>query len=248
MLSKLREEINRIDRELIALYEERMAVAAKVADAKKGNSPILNEEREQEVIADRSAACKAPYTGELFEKIMELSRRSQLCRNLDKHIILIGMMGSGKTQKGRRIAKKLSLPFYDTDAEIEKKAGMSIPRFFETYDETAFRETEREVFREVLEQPCAVIATGGGIVTQPETMELIGDRGIVVFLNRSVEDILSTLDYASRPLAQNPEQFKALYETRLPLYRSRAQIEVDGAATAELGADAIIKALETMPL
>src|SRR5699024_3488565 len=104
------------------------------------------------------------------------------------HIVLVGLMGAGKSCIGRRLAARLNRYFVDADHEIEKAAGCSIPEIFERHGEAAFRDGERRVISRLLgaEQP-HVIATGGGAYMDPTTREVISDRGIAIWLRADLE-------------------------------------------------------------
>lgn len=106
--------------------------------------------------------------------------------NLKKSIILIGMMGCGKSSVAKELSKRLQCDAVDTDREIEKRAGISIPDIFEFAGEEGFRRRETETLRDVLKREGVVIATGGGIVTRPENRELIQASGChVIYLKVS---------------------------------------------------------------
>ena len=106
-----------------------------------------------------------------------------------KPVVLVGMMGAGKTTVGRRLAPRLGLPFFDSDTEIERASGMSVSELFETHGEESFREGEARVIRRLLDGPPHVLATGGGAVTHAETRELIKDRAISVWLRADSETL-----------------------------------------------------------
>ena len=87
----------------------------------------------------------------------------------DRTIVMVGLMGAGKTSIGRRLAQRLGLPFVDADQEIESAAGCTIEEIFERYGEAAFRDGERKIIQRLLERPAHVLATGGGAFMDPET-------------------------------------------------------------------------------
>lgn len=134
-----------------------------------------------------------------------------------ENILLIGMPGCGKTTLGTRLAKDLGRTFVDTDAEIEKMAGMPIPEIFATKGEVAFRALETEVLSHFSKQSALVIATGGGVVTQPRNLPLLKQNSCVLFLDTPPE----ALPTAGRPLSQARTP-AVLYAERLPLYRAAA--------------------------
>ena len=138
-------------------------------------------------------------------------------------MILVGPMGSGKTTLGKRAAKRLGLPFLDTDKEFVRQHG-EISRFFSESGEEEFRKLETKVFREVLEggEDKRIIATGGGIVLRPENRDLMKGQ-LVVFLDTQADRISGRLNLAKRPLLKDdPEAWERIYLQRLPLYREVA--------------------------
>jgi shikimate kinase/3-dehydroquinate synthase len=99
-----------------------------------------------------------------------------------RSLVLVGLMGAGKTSIGRRLAARLGLPFKDADAEIEQAAGCSVQEIFARYGEMAFRDGERRVIRRLMSGPPTVIATGGGAWMDPQTREAVAEAGISVWL------------------------------------------------------------------
>jgi shikimate kinase len=147
------------------------------------------------------------------------------------NIFLIGPMGSGKTTIGRHLAKVLKLEFIDSDRAIEQRTGADIPWIFDIEGEEGFRKRERAVIEELTRQRGIVLATGGGAVIDPLNRADLAMHGVVVFLQASVEKILSrTTKSQSRPLLQteNPrERVEELLAARDALYREIADIIVD---------------------
>lgn len=147
-------------------------------------------------------------------------------------IYLIGFMGAGKTEVGRRLAERLGVPFVDLDSEIELQTEMKVRQIFESRGEPAFRSLEQEVLRRVSagpEVPGAVIATGGGTFAHEANARLIRAHGLSVFLNPSFGTIVQRiggLGKADRPLFKDETQAMALYRERLPAYR-RADLTID---------------------
>lgn len=128
-----------------------------------------------------------------------------------ENIILTGFMGTGKTTVGTLLAKNLGYGFVDTDQLIEEKCGMSVPAFFKRKGETAFREMERGVAKELGEQSSLVISTGGGFMLDPVNAEIVGKTGKVFCLVATPEEILNRISEdsgADRPLLQgkNPRE------------------------------------------
>jgi shikimate kinase len=147
-------------------------------------------------------------------------------------LILIGMMGAGKTTVGKELARRRKLRFADCDQEIVARTGVSIPTIFEIEGEAGFRKRETQMMDELTQVPDIVIATGGGVVMAPVNRELMHARGIVIYLNVAPQILFErTRHDRNRPLLQveNPRQrIEELHRQRDPLYREVAHIIVDG--------------------
>jgi shikimate kinase len=137
-------------------------------------------------------------------------------------IVLVGMMGAGKTAIGRRLAKRLDLTFTDADDEIEIAAGCSIPDIFKQHGETAFRDGERRVIERLLKQSTHVLATGGGAFMDPKTRALIKQGGVSVWLRADIEVLWRRVSRRGhRPMLKtdNPRAtLSALIDERYPVY------------------------------
>lgn len=145
-------------------------------------------------------------------------------------IVLVGLMGAGKTSVGRRLAEKLDIPFVDADHEIETAAGKSIAEIFNDHGEEYFREGERRVIARLLENGTQVLATGGGAFMNTETRERIKQHGISVWLKADLELLLKRVSKRNdRPLLRNDDPgavMKKLIDTRYPVY-AEANITVE---------------------
>jgi shikimate kinase len=141
-----------------------------------------------------------------------------------RSIVLIGMMGAGKSTIGRRLAGRLRLPFLDADIEIEAAAGMSIPDIFETHGESHFRDGEARVIARLLDNGPAVIATGGGAFMREETRKRIADKAVSIWLKADADIIMKRVKRrADRPLLQTEDPaatVSRLLEAREPVYQN----------------------------
>jgi shikimate kinase len=149
-----------------------------------------------------------------------------------RNIYLVGLMGAGKTTVGRQLAKRLGRTFYDSDHEIVARTGVPIPMIFEIEGEDGFRRREAQAIAELSSEQNIVLATGGGVVLNPENRRCLHDTGWVVYLNvppallyeRTRHDRNRPLLQVADPLARLEE----LYATRDPLYRETAHFVVNG--------------------
>jgi shikimate kinase len=141
-----------------------------------------------------------------------------------RSIVLIGMMGAGKSTIGRRLAARLRLPFLDADTEIEAAAGMSIPDIFEIHGEPHFRDGEARVIARLLDSGPVVIATGGGAFMREETRNRIRDKAVSIWLKADVDTIMKRVKRrADRPLLQTDDPaatVSRLLQAREPVYQN----------------------------
>lgn len=149
-----------------------------------------------------------------------------LARRIDRPIVLVGMMGVGKSTIGKKLAQMLHLPFTDADEAIEQAAQMKITEMFERYGEAHFRDGERRVIARLMEAGPAVIATGGGAFVQPETRALVLEKGVSVWLDCDVETLVERVTRKdTRPLLRggNPREIVSrLKAEREPAYAQAA--------------------------
>jgi len=167
-----------------------------------------------------------------------------------RSLYLVGMMGSGKTSTGRPLAERLGYGFVDADAVIEQAAGCSIPEIFERDGEAGFRSLESQVLSAISQRHSLVVATGGGVVTQPENWGLL-HSGIVIWLDVVPDQLLHRLnaDSTVRPLLQttDPEAaLNALLNNRRPLYSEADLTVVINDETPEAVADGILQLLPSL--
>lgn len=151
--------------------------------------------------------------------------------NERRNIILVGPMGSGKSAVGRQLARALRMPFVDSDSEIERRTGVDIPLIFEKEGEAGFRVRERDVIADLLRAEGIVLSTGGGAVLLEENRRLLGERGLVVYLETSVKQQAQRVRSGeNRPLlagtADPATKLDELMTKRAPLYSALATITV----------------------
>ncbi len=141
---------------------------------------------------------------------------------LERSIVLVGLMGSGKSAIGRRLAARIGMDFIDADSEIEKAAGLSINDIFEVHGEQAFRDGERRVIARILSQPAHILATGGGAFMDPETRKLVKQRGISIWMRAEFDVLLRRVSRCdNRPLLKGTDKeeiLRRLIEERYPVY------------------------------
>jgi shikimate kinase len=149
---------------------------------------------------------------------------------LDRHVVLVGLPGAGKTSVGRRLAKELDRPFADADEQLELTAGQTIPRIFRERGEEAFRQMETEVLSDLLGRPSPiVIASGGGTIIHERNRALMSRHAVVIWLRASAEFLVGRTDPTHRPLlAEDPLAAYSRLETeRTGLYAEVADAVVD---------------------
>ena len=151
------------------------------------------------------------------QKPAENGPESAVVRALgNRSIVLVGMMGAGKSSIGRRLAARLGIPFIDADAEIESAAGMTIREIFDKHGEPYFRAGEARVIARLLDNGPQVLATGGGALLDAWTRALIGEKGVSIWLKADIDVLLKrTKRRNDRPLA---DKIKDLLPIREPLY------------------------------
>lgn len=162
-----------------------------------------------------------------------------------KNIILCGMMGCGKTTCANLLGKKLGRQVVDTDDLVVEKAGMSISDLFAAQGETAMRDLETQVARELSNQQDLIIATGGGLPLREENRNLLRNTGTVVFLRRNPGEIYDTADMSGRPLGQQGrEAFLNRFTQREPIYQAFSHIIIDDFSSPDATVAEILTKLE----
>lgn len=179
----------------------------------------------------------APGTGRLAardnsERGLDKSFGQSVLARITRPIVLVGLMGAGKSCIGKRLATHLGLPFVDADREIEAAAGCSIPDIFTRHGEKAFRDGERRVIQRLLGNPVHILATGGGAFVDPTTRALVKERGLSIWIRADLDLLLKRVSRRNdRPLLQNVDpraKLAELIELRHPYY-AEADITVDSA-------------------
>ncbi len=164
-----------------------------------------------------------------------------------RSIVLIGMMGSGKSSVGRRLAVKIGIPFVDADAEIEKAAGMSISDIFAERGEAEFRSGEVRVIRRLLQSGPQVLSTGGGAFMDPDTRAAIAANGISIWLNAEFDVLMKRIRRRhDRPLLKTPDPaatVRKLMAERDPIYALADVIVESREEPHEKIVDDIVRAL-----
>ncbi len=167
---------------------------------------------------------------------------------LTRSLVLVGLMGAGKTSVGKRLAQLLGVDFTDSDAEIERAAGMTVPDIFARLGEPAFRDGERRVIARLLAERPGVLATGGGAFVEPSTRDEIAAHGTSVWLRAELSLLWDRVrDRPGRPLLQAPDPkavLSDLLDRRYPIY-ALADVVVDSrrGASHETMARAIVEAV-----
>jgi len=169
-----------------------------------------------------------------------------------RSIVLVGLMGAGKSKIGRRLAARLGLPFFDSDPEIEAAAGETIEEIFANRGERVFREGERRVIARLLAQPVHVLATGGGAFMDPATRALIARRAVSLWLRADLDVLVARVSRrTNRPLLKqgDPQAILAeLIERRYPVYAGADVIVDSGGGSPEVTVTRAIAKLAACPL
>ena len=149
-----------------------------------------------------------------------------------KNIVLVGLMGSGKTTIGRRLAHELNQDFFDTDHEVIGKTGVTIDHIFDIEGEDGFRERESKILENLCQMSNIILATGGGIVIKPKNREILKNSGLVIYLSSSVDQLLRrTAKSKTRPLLENSTDRRKtiadLVDARDLYYREVASLVIE---------------------
>jgi shikimate kinase len=168
--------------------------------------------------------------------------------SLPRTVALVGLMGAGKSAIGRRLARRLGLPFVDADDEIERAAGCSISEFFERFGEAEFRNGERRVISRLLEDPPHVLSTGGGAYIDDATRALMREKALTVWLRADLDVLFDRVKKRThRPLLRQGdprEVLRRLMEQRYPIYGEADIIVESTAQPADRTTDQVLEALQ----
>ncbi|MFB3080909.1 MAG: shikimate kinase [Nitrosomonadaceae bacterium] len=160
-----------------------------------------------------------------------MKKTNHATEEVGSNILLVGMMGAGKTTVGKSLASYLNKTFIDSDHEIQKRTGVRIPVIFEIEGEAGFRKREAEMLRELLKIDNIVLATGGGVILNMKNRELLRQNGTIVYLRATVNDLWHRTRYdKNRPMLQTLDlqaKLAELYDQRDPIYREIAHIVVE---------------------
>ena len=159
-----------------------------------------------------------------------------------KNIVLIGMPACGKSTIGYWLSKKIGYPLLDTDKYLEEKENRIISDIFSNEGEEYFRNLETKYLKELSEKEGLIISTGGGAVKKKENMDILKKNGIVIFLNREINDI-SKENHKHRPLLQDINNIQKLYDERIDLYKKYSDIIIKNNDDMSIIVDRIITAL-----
>lgn len=160
---------------------------------------------------------------------------------LERHVFLIGMPGSGKTSLGKKVAGNLHIPFIDMDARIQEVMGCPITEIFEKYGEETFRRAETNMLIHISREAPALVSTGGGSVMNPENVRIMKACGLIVLVDRPLEQILSDIKLDRRPKLADKglSEVKKVYKARIDTYRAAADLTLDNSEGFYPGVEAL---------
>jgi len=172
--------------------------------------------------------------------------------SLNKTVVMVGMMGAGKTAVGRALAVRLAVPFLDSDTEIEAAANMKIAEIFSRDGEAFFRQKESQVIQRLLEEKRGILSTGGGAFLLEENRRMISANGVSVWLKADLETLWKRVSHKdTRPLLRTADPratLAELYDARVPFYRKAdLTAESDPDASIEEMVDRVLAVLATRP-
>ena len=229
-INDYRDRIDAIDKQMLELMKKRIDVSHDIARFKRENSmPIVCEQREEEIIQNRLMNIKEERRlYELFLRhVMDISK---LAQKSDLNIYLIGMPYSGKTTMLDKLKNLINRRCVDTDKVIENASGESIRFIFNSYGEEEFRKAETSVLKQIAYEGKMIVATGGGVLTRQENIDIMKNSGYLVLCDRPLEMLKKSYindENDNRPLIKNEEDLEILYFDRFMLYRENADIVIN---------------------
>lgn len=167
---------------------------------------------------------------------------------LTRHIFIIGMPGSGKSSLGRRVANNMRLPYIDMDQRITQALGCTTQEIFDRYGEQAFRNAETNTLIELTRAEPGIVSTGGGTVLREDNRTIMRNHGIIVLIDRPLEDIMSDIKLDRRPLLAQKGlgEVERLYHERIGIYREVADAVLDNSHGYYAGMYGLEKMIRTM--
>ena len=167
---------------------------------------------------------------------------------LTRHIFIIGMPGSGKSSLGRRVANNMRIPYVDMDQRISDGVGCTIPQLFERYGEQAFRNAETNTLIQLTREEPSIISTGGGTVLRETNRTIMRNHGVIILIDRPLEDIMTDIKLDRRPLLAQKGlgEVERLYHERIDIYRSVADAVLDNGHGYHAGMYGLEKLIRTM--
>ena len=156
---------------------------------------------------------------------------------LDRHIFIIGMPGCGKSSLGRRVASNMGLRYVDMDQRISDAVGCTIPEIFERYGEQAFRNAETNMLIQLTREQPSLVSTGGGTVMRENNRAIMRNSGLILLIDRPLEQIMSDIKLDRRPLLAQKGlgEVERLYHERIDTYRSVADLVLDNSLGYQSG-------------
>lgn len=239
-LERIRQSINQYDQEIMKQLFLRFEAVKEIVKIKKEQKmPIFDSGREKYIIQGIKEKNDkyAQEISEIYENIMDVSRKYQSMQLLPDKIFLIGFMGSGKTTIGKLLSQIAGFTFIDTDQMIEENTNMKIYDIFHQKGEEYFRQIEAEVLNNLKETRQCIISCGGGIILQEENRSILKKEGKTVFLNGSIKHIIDRIDKNNdRPIlapfmeSDSNKKYGAaqnILDSRMPYYMETAHIIID---------------------
>lgn len=176
------------------------------------------------------------------------SRTQEMNIMLNMHVFLVGMAGAGKTSLGRRLAANLNLPFVDTDQRVSEIMNMSVIEIFQTLGEAFFRNAEAGVLMELIRKPPCIVSTGGGLPTVQENVLLMQNHGVIIHVDRPLDQILSDIKLERRPTLAGGSYENVIdqYNERIGYYRACADYRLDNSHGFAAGLQTLTQMVEKM--